>query len=169
MSAPRLSRVAAFALAVLAGGTVAASAAQDAPVKADPRVKAALVALKYKFTLTSSNNYQVEFTLKDKRTQAVFINSATEKFGKLEIREVTSTAYKVQGALSAADANRLLLDNDKRKWGGWRTVEEEGTTYVLYAVQLPATADAATLDNAIDAVMYTADDMEKEITKADEF
>jgi len=164
-------RSAAFVLAALAIGSVTASssAAQDEPAKADPRVKAALVSLKYKYSVTDRNNYQVEFTLKDKRTQAVFINSATEKFGKLEIREVTSTAYKVKGALSAEQANRLLQDNNKRKWGGWRAVEEDGTTYVLYAVQLPAGADAATLDDAIDAVMYTADDMEKEVTKADEF
>jgi hypothetical protein len=165
-------RPAAFVAAALSLAFVGASAvtALADPAKApDPRIKAALQQLKYKFSVTERNNYQVEFTLKDKRSQTVFINTNTEKYGSLEIREVTSTAYKVKGALSAEEANKLLLDNDQRKWGGWRAVEDGGYTYVIYAVQLPANADAKTLDDAIDAVMYTADDKEKEVTKEDDF
>lgn len=135
----------------------------------DPRVKTALDSLKYKYTVNKSKAYEVTFDLKDQRSQVVFINSATQKFSKLELREVTSTAFRVKGKLSSEQALRLLADNDRRTWGSWRLVEEDGFTFVIYAVQLPADSNADTLDSAIDAVMYTADEMEKEVTKADDF
>jgi len=137
---------------------------------ADPRIKATLDTLKYKYSVNKNKAYEVTFDLKDtKRSQVVFINSHTEKFSKMEIREVTSTAYKVKGKLSPEAAHLLLVDNDKRKWGGWRIVEEGEFTYVIYAVQLPADAVPDTLSDAIDAAMYTADEMEKEVTKEDNF
>ncbi|HVK06154.1 MAG TPA: hypothetical protein VM490_21975 [Armatimonadaceae bacterium] len=144
--------------------------AAEKQAAADPRVKAALEKLKYAFTVNANKAYVLTFTLKDqKRTQAVFVNSSTEKYGPVEVREVTSTAYKVKGKIAADQAQRLLADNDRRKWGAWRTVEDGDATFVIYAVQLPADADAETLDNAIDAVMFTADAMENEMTKADDF
>jgi hypothetical protein len=143
---------------------------QDPPKKeSDPRVKIALDKLKYKYILTKSANYELTFDLKEKRKQVVFVNSGTEEFGKLEIRDVTSTAYKVTGKLPTEQALRLLADNDRRKWGAWRTVEDSGVTYVIYAVQLPADSPAESLDNAINAVMYTADAMEKEMSTEDTF
>lgn len=179
MTAPRFASLLVLlpALLLTVAGPVTATAlaqppATEAADKAnvgDPRVKTVLDSLKYKYTVTASKVYELTFDLKEKRSQMIHINTTTQKFSKLEIREVTSIAYKVKGKLAPDQALRLLADNDNRKWGGWRLVENEGFTYVLYAVQLPADSNAETLDNAIDAVMYTADDMEKEITKADEF
>ena len=176
MTAPRLACFAALYLTcLLPTGAIAqdtaAPTAPTAPAKkdGDPRVQTALDKLKYKYTVNDNKAYELTFDLKEKRSQLVFINSTTQTFSKMEMREVTSTAYKVKGKIPADQALRLLADNDKRVWGSWRTVEEGDFTYVVYAVQVPADASAETLDKAIDAVMYTADDMENEITKADDF
>lgn len=165
---------------VLAGGPPSASAPPPEPLPlpepvappraaGDARVRGALDSLSYKYTVNDRGNFQLTFGFKDGRSQSVFVYSGVEKFGGREIREVTSTAYRVKGALPLDSSEALLLDNNRRKWGGWRVVEEDGYTYVIYAVQLPADADAATLRNAIDATIQTADGMEKEVTKADKF
>ena len=156
-------------ICLLATGAIAQDTAAPAKKDGDPRIQTALDKLKYKYTVNGNKAYELTFDLKEKRSQLVFINSTTQTFSKMEMREITSTAYKVKGKIPADQALRLLADNDKRVWGSWRTVEEGDFTYVVYAVQLPADASAETLDKAIDAVMYTADDMEKEITKADDF
>lgn len=141
-------------------------AAEEAP--ADARVKAALDRLKLKYTI-SLDDFRLKYDREGDRSQVAFVNSNTVEFGGLEIREVTSTAYKVKGPLSAKAAHALLVDNDHRKIGAWRAVEEEGDTFVIFAVQIPATADDKTLQLAIDAVVNTADDKEKEATNKDEF
>lgn len=160
-------------LAVLSascGLTAYAFAAPQAPPrKADPRVKAALDGLNFEYSLTDRKDYQIEFKLPAKRSQVVFVTSHTEEFGGQEIREVHSTAYKVKGRLTPSQVLRMLTDNGRRKWGGWRAVRRGGFLYVIYAVQISAQADAAEINDAIDAVLYTADEKEKEVTGRDEF
>lgn len=156
---------------LLVGGllaTTAPSLADEAP-KADDRVKDALDRLKLTYKLTERANYQITFNTKDKRTQVAFVNSSTSKYQGVEYRDITSTAYKVDGDLPAADATALLADNDKRILGQWRTVPEKDVTYVIYAVQLPATASDTELRNALDAVAVTADEMEAKKSDKDDF
>ena len=101
-----------FVLAVLF--TLAHTAAAQiggAPKKApaDPRVRAALEQLGYKYELTEENEYRL-FPIETEpagtdangkptyRSQLVYINSATEPYGTLEIREVWSPAFLLHGA-----------------------------------------------------------------------
>jgi hypothetical protein len=156
------------AAAAFAGGAAAQTGGAD-PVMPDARVRQLLDQLKLKYSLTALKNYEVDFTLKDRRRQTVFVNSNTETFGRQELRQVTSTAFQVEGALPADTANRLLEDNDRRKLGAWRTVRDGGKTYVIYAVQIPAQTDPQTLEEAMDAARSTADAMEREVTGKDEF
>src|SRR5215208_3033791 len=68
----------------------------------DPRVKAALDAIGYKYELTEDNDYrltiendQIEKVVDGKlshRSQLAYVNSNTEKYSSLEIREVWSPA-----------------------------------------------------------------------------
>lgn len=144
------------------------------PVTGDPRVQAVLNKLKYKATVNANRAYEMTFQVNQAgmaqgRTQTVYVNSTTESFNNLEFRDVTSTAYKVQGKLPQDAALALLADNDKRKWGAWRTVEMNNETYVIYAVQIPANADETTMDNAIQAAMYTADEMEARMSPVNSF
>lgn len=140
------------------------------PPPADPRVKAALARMNYPYKLNAGNDYELLFDLKGGRSQVVLVNSHTESYNQqLELREISSTAYKLQGPLSEAKANALLADNAQRKLGAWRTVSHDGATYVLYVVQLPANADAEMLALAIHAVMSTADKLEAQETGKDDY
>lgn len=155
-----------------ATGTAAAKTGQKpaaAPgVKADERVKTALDRLKVKYIVDERGTYSLIFNI-DQRRQSVFVNSTTQEFNGMEIRLVTSTAFRVNGALPGEKANALLIDNNKRKLGGWRIVQKEGVSYIVYVVQINANADDAIYRTAIAAAMQSADALEKEETGKDEY
>lgn len=148
----------------------------------DPRVKAALDELGYKFELTAKNNYKVIPLDTEQtntgvggkpvyRSQLVYVNSTTEPYGSLEIREVWSPAFYSAGPLSAALANRLLRENNSVKFGAWRVeVQEDSGQYLaIFAAQIAANSDTESLRLAIKSVILIADRMEKELTGKDDY
>ena len=152
---------------------------------ADQRVKAALDEIGYKFELTDDNDYklvpiQTEQTGTSAdgkpiwRSQLVYVNSNTEKYGTLEIREVLSPAFLSNGPLSAAVANRLLRENNSVKLGSWRLVvinsgANAGKYLAMFAAQVSADSDPESLRLTIKSVILIADRMEKELTGADDY
>lgn len=152
---------------------------------ADPRVKAALDSIGYKYELDANNDYklvpiQTEETGKTAdgkplfRSQLVYVNSSTEKYGTLEIREVLAPAFLSNGPLSAAVANRLLRENNSVKLGSWRLVvinsgANAGKYLAMYAAQISADSDSESLRLTIKSVILIADRMEKELTGADDY
>lgn len=152
---------------------------------ADPRVKTVLEEIGYKYELTEDNDYKLvpiktEEAGKDAtgkpvfRSQLVYVNSNTEKYGTLEIREVLAPAFLSNGPLSATVANRLLRENNSVKLGSWRLVSitsgpNTGKFLLMYAAQISANGDAEALRLAIKSVLVIADRMEKELTGADDY
>jgi hypothetical protein len=152
---------------------------------ADPRVKAALDQIGYKFELTDDNDYKLvpiqteqSGTTADgkpiMRSQLVYVNSNVEKYGTLEIREVLAPAFLSNGPLSAAVANRLLRENNSVKLGSWRLVvinsgANAGKYLAMYAAQIAADSDAESLRLTIKSVILIADRMEKELTGLDDY
>ena len=149
------------------------SPAKKAP--ADPRVKASLDEIGYKFELTADNDYKlVPIKTEGERSQLVYVNSNTEKYGTLEIREVLAPAFLSNGPLSAAVANRLLRENNSVKLGSWRLVvinngPNAGKYLAMYAAQIAADSDAESLRLTIKSVILIADRMEKELTGSDDY
>jgi hypothetical protein len=149
--------------------------------QADPRIKAALEEIGYKYELTEDKDYrltiendQMEKVVNGKtsyRSQLAFVNSNTEKYSSLEIREVWSPAFYSAGPLSAAIANRLLRENNSVKFGAWRVdVQEASGKYLtMFAVQIAADSDAEALRLAIKSVILVADRMENELTGKDDY
>src|ERR671938_271382 len=152
---------------------------------ADPRVKAALDEIGYKYEFVANNDYKLvpiqteqDGTTPDGkpkfRSQLVYVNSNTEKYGTLEIREVLAPAFLSNGPLSAAVANRLLRENNSVKLGSWRLVvinsgENAGKYLAMYAAQIAADSDAESLRLPIKSVILIADRMEKELTGTDDY
>jgi hypothetical protein len=138
----------------------------------DPRVKALLDQIGYKYELTASGDFKlIPIKTEDGRSQLVYVNSNTQQYSSLEIREVMSPAYLSTGPLSAAVANRLLRENSEVKFGAWRIeLHNNGQKYLaLFAVQISASTDAETLRLAIKSVLLVADRMEKELTGTDDY
>ncbi|MEH6420850.1 hypothetical protein, partial [Pseudomonas sp. CGJS7] len=133
----------------------------------DPRVRAQLDALGYKYELDKDGDFVLTFALDKDRSQMAYVLSGTQRYGKLEVREIWSPGYRGSDSQLPGDvANRLLEDSQLSKMGGW--VKQDGVA--VFVVKLDAGASQEDLDDAIDYVVRAADEMEAELTPGqDEF
>ena len=137
--------------------------AQDqAKSPADAGIKAQLEQLDYKYEVDDDNDFKLVFKIgDDDRSQIVYIRSPVETYGEHRVREIWSPAYKSPtDDFPALIANRLLEDADTKKLGGWVKQDQ----YAIFVVKIPADADKEALDDALDAAMAAADEMEAELT-----
>jgi len=146
-----------------------ASAQVGAKSKADPRLRKALDESQLKYAETPEGDFKLLFNLEDDRTQLVFVESNTETMGIIEVREVWSIGWKGNEAPSAEVANKLLLDNHRKKIGAWELVKADDTYYAVFNVKVSADCGAEALKSIIVGVAQTADEMEKELLESDEY
>ncbi|WMJ69150.1 hypothetical protein [Stenotrophomonas sp. 24(2023)] len=153
----------ALALAGTAGA--ATTPAADKAV-ADKAVGRHLDTLGYTYDIDEDGDYRLVFDMEGDRSQMVYVRSAVEDFGSHTIREVWSPAYQASTRqFTAQVANRLLEDSQDAKMGGW--VKQDKVA--MFVVKIDANASAEQLSDAIDAAIRTADAMELELTKKDDF
>jgi len=136
--------------------------------KGDPRVRAILDAEGIKYETDTDGDYRIVFGFDDNRSQVVFVNSNTETFAGVEIREVWSVGLKGGGQLSAAVANDLLVRNGQYKVGAWQVSRSGDQLIALFKVALSADADRSELVPVLSAVAVQADEVEKEFLKNDD-
>lgn len=166
-------RVLALAMLLFVSTSPVVNAAKPAPtakVEGDPAVSEQLDQLGYKYDVDSEGDYRLTFGVdedEDGRSQLVFVRSPVETYGAHKVREVWSPGY-----LSDADefpakvANRLLAATQDSKLGAWA---KQGR-YAVFVVKLSANATASELDDAVEAALRSADEMEAELTPGkDEF
>lgn len=166
----RVSAVAMLMLLSASSIAHAATPAATAKPEGDPAVRQLLDKLEYKYDVDDEGDYRLTFGMDEKedgRSQLVFVRSPVETYGAHKIREIWSPAY-----LSATDefpakvANRLLEATDESKLGAW---SKQGR-YAVFVVKLAADASASELDDAVEAALRSADEMEQELTPGkDEF
>ena len=134
--------------------------------KADPAIGRLLDKLDYKYDIDEEGDYRLTFGLgeedeKKGRSQLVYVRSPVETYGSYRIREIWSPAYQASGdQFPAAVANRLLQATNESKMGAWA---KQGK-YAVFVVKLAADADASALDDAMEAALHSADEMEAELT-----
>lgn len=141
--------------------------------KGDPRIARALTELKLKYEINDDSSFRLNpISLANGRKQTVVIESKTETYRGLEIREILGAAYIKRGLLSEKVANYLLRQTYENKLGFWcirylsvdGTPADEGLTIVMYVVRVAADSDTDTLKSSILNVASAADDMEKLLT-----
>lgn len=167
----------AFAPVVLAKDAPIAAAASSDDHTPDARVKRLLEKLKYKYEVDEDGDYKLVFDLEDDeddkddkkkaRTQLVYVRSPVFEYGSHEVREVWAPAYKAKGdEFPVKVANRLLEASQESKLGGWA---KQGK-YAVFVIKVATDASAEELDDAINAAIQSADEMEAELTPGkDEF
>jgi hypothetical protein len=148
----------------------AAKPTTPAKQEGDPTVRQLLDKLGYKYEVDDEGDYKLTFGMdeaKDGRSQLVFVRSAVETYGAHKVREIWSPGYQsATDEFPAKVANRLLEATQDSKLGSWA---KQGR-YAVFVVKLPADADASQLDDAVDAALRSADEMEQELTPdKDEF
>lgn len=147
--------------ATLVGATGSALAAE--PDKATGQL---LDTLEYKYEVDEDGDYRLVFELEGDRTQMVFVRSNVETYGSHRVREIWSPGYKsASPQFPAAVANRLLEDSNEAKMGSWVKQED----LAMFVVKIDADATAEQLSDAIDAASRSADAIELELTKKDDY
>jgi len=149
---------------------VATASAADAtsPASGDPRVAAALKAAGLAHSL-DEGDFRLEYDVDQQRSQRVWVASETARIDRLEIRDVWSVAARGKGEVPAELARKLLAENVRMILGAWQVNQSQDEYLVVYTAQVDAAADAATLQEVIEVVMFSADRIEKQLSDTDAF
>lgn len=135
-----------------------------ASAKADPAVGRLLDQLGYTYEVDEEGDYKLVFGLgedKSGRSQLVYVRSPVETYGAHRIREIWSPAYlSPADGFDAGVANRLLEATQDSKLGAWAKQDR----YAVFVVKLAVDATADQLDDAIEAAIQSADEMEARLT-----
>lgn len=144
-------------------------AADSAPASSgDPRVESALKAAGLPYSL-DEGDYRLEYEVNEQRSQRVWVAAKTAKIDRLEVRDVWSVAARGQGEVPADLARLLLKENVRMILGAWQVNQSEDQYLVVYSAPVDAAADAATLREVIEVVMFSADRIEKQLSEKDAF
>jgi hypothetical protein len=162
------NRFAIAAATLMAAASVAAAAADPAPSGADPRVQAALKAAGLGYSV-DEGDYRLEYDVDKDRSQRVWVASDTARIDQLEVRDVWSVAARGKGEVPADLARMLLKENVRMILGAWQVNQSEDEYLVVFLAQVDAAANAATLQEAIEVVMFSADRIEKQLSDQDAF
>lgn len=138
--------------------------------KGDARVRTRLDTAQVKYTVNNLGNFIVSWNVgKNGRSQGTIINSHTQTYKNMEIREVWSVAYK--GPRLTRDAlAKLLIDNGEKKIGAWEIASDgnSGTEAVIFTVKVPADISADQLRAMSSVVAETADEVEEKLDGGDD-
>ncbi len=137
----------------------------------DSRVGQALDRLNLQYSIEDSGAYRITLNYtQERRRQTGIILSNTSTVGTLEVRTIASLAYVHNGPLPPDLARRLLMENGNRTLGAWRTLDlDGGQTAVLYTAHVDANANPEGLQSALRVVLGSADRLEQELTRQDQF
>jgi len=151
-------------------GTAWAQGAQEPPPPAsgDPRVAAALKAAGLGYSL-DEGDFRLEYDVDQERSQRVWVASDTARIDQLEVRDVWSVAARGKGEVPADLARMLLKENVRMILGAWQVNQSEDEYLVVFLAQVDAAANAATLQEVIEVVMFSADRIEKQLSDQDAF
>jgi hypothetical protein len=131
-------------------------------------VVAALKAAGLPYTI-DEGDFRLEYDVDEARSQRVWIASETAWIDQLEIRDVWSVAGRGKGEVPAELARKLLAENVRMILGAWQVNQSPDQYLVVYLAQVDAAGDAATLQKAIEVVMFSADRIEKQLSDKDAF
>jgi len=137
--------------------------------KSDDRVRKLLDELGVQYSIDKDGNFKTTVRwpvgrLDAPRTKTVYINSSTETYEGIEVREVWAYGYEANGDFNAQVANRLLEENGKKALGAWRkTSFKDGTSVAGFCVSVAANCDKETLRAMRYYVAVTADGIEQKV------
>jgi hypothetical protein len=153
-------------LALAAAGAVAAEPEKSAAP--DPRVAESLKAAGLDFEL-DSGDFRLAYEIDDTRAQRGWVAADTTRVDQLEMRDVWSVAARGKGEVPADLARLLLKENVRMVLGAWQVNQSPEEYLVVFSAPVSATADAATLQEVIEIVMFSADRIEKQLSSSDAF
>ena len=138
----------------------------------DKRLIKAMDATGLKYRVDNDNDVNVVMDTTGGRTQLVIVNSATEKYAGIEVREV----WSIVGDLPKSKVTRdvlfdLMYASAKMKMGAYvlyPSKNNEGGARFHFVVQVDSESDGDTLKAIVELVAKAADEQEKNLESGDE-
>ncbi|MBY6064587.1 hypothetical protein [Pseudidiomarina sediminum] len=156
-----------LASSLLTPSTVVAQVGDDSP-DYDVRVEEALEGSRYDWEIDSDGDFRMILEFDDNRSHVLFVNSATNHLGGMEVREVWAVGATSDEGFSATVMEALLRESANVKLGGWSIQDMGSSELAIFRAQVSANASAGSLSTIIMAVATTADEFEKELLGSDE-
>ncbi len=153
--------------------------AQDAETTAaagshDERIKKLLDEAELKYDIDEDGDFKLLFEYDDGRSQIVFINSQTESYQGMEIREIWAVGYVTPESTEGNEkvpsdvCENLIRANAKLKLGAWQ-VQTMGEKEVgVFRAMITAEASRDVVVDTLRLVGISADEKEAELLKNDE-
>lgn len=135
--------------------------------KVDTRVLRALKEADIRFTIIDSGDIVVTYGIGEGDVQMVFINSDTQMYGKLEIREIWAVAYRSEKQFSEASVRSLLERNCVIKIGAWSTLRGSTDNSIMFSIKTDADLKATSLAEMLEFVAITASGLRTEFQKTE--
>lgn len=132
---------------------------EDSP-KGDARVRKTLNSTDLSYSVDKDGDFRLSFSLKDDRSQLVFVNSHTTEFRNLELREVWTFAAEREEGFTKEELERLLKYNAAIKFGAWQISGKRA----IFSCRVAATLGAKSLESVIRLVAEAGDELERELT-----
>lgn len=165
-----MRRVVSLVAAVMMACMLLVSAPAVASGGMDQRVKAALDSVGLKYEVDADNDFKLLMEVSTGRTQIVYVNSHTDMWENIEVREVWGPAFPSDGKLFKKKiANLLLMDSQTRKMGAWQAYPQSSGFYAVFNVKMGADSDGGSMRSIIQYVAETADQMEQLVTGKDDY
>jgi hypothetical protein len=152
----------------MAAGATGSAADPEAQATPDPRVESTLKGAGLAYSI-DAGDFRLEYDVDEARSQRVWVASDTARIDKLEMRDVWSVAARGKGDVPADIARLLLTENVRMVLGAWQVNQNQDEYLVVFSAPVDAGVDAATLQEVIEVVMFSADRIEKRLSDKDEF
>lgn len=134
----------------------------------DHRVEEALEGSRYDWEIDSDGDFRMILEFDDNRSHVLFVNSATNHLGGMEVREVWAVGATAEEGFNNKMMEALLRESANVKLGGWSIQDMGESQLAVFRAQVSANASASSLSTIIMAVATTADEFEKEWLGSDE-
>lgn len=154
-----------------ASGVAQENAAAEAVAEHDARVRERLEQTDLKFEIDEDGDFKLLFEYDDDRSQIVFINSQTETYEDLEIREIWAVGYvpdEEDGKVPADVSANLIRANSQIKMGAWQVQKLGDKEVGVFRATISANADKETILDTLRLVGISADEKEAELLGSDD-
>ncbi len=140
-------------------------------VEPDSRIKNLLDQTSLKYEVDSDGDFKLLYEYDDGRSHIVFVNSKTETYGGMEIREIWSVGYMTPDdgdSVSGKVSENLIRANSRAKLGAWQIQKMDGKEVGVFRAMVPADAGQDIILDTMKLVGITADEKESELLNSDD-
>ncbi len=160
------------ATVILLGCSTAQLSAQfgESKPEHDDRVKQLLDKTELKYEIDKDGDFKLLFEFDGGRSQLVFVNSHTETYEGLEIREIWAVGYQPPKGdkVDAAISEQLIRANAKLKLGAWQVQKLNDTEVGVFRAMISADSGKDVLIDTMRLVGATSDQKESELLGSDD-